>query len=112
MEAIKLYVEQYTEISDTDNIQVDLFLYNELQTFTIDLSKLYKHKDKYTFLLNNKDYFGNGCKYRNKQECLDFIKSNFREQLREGILTQNFIMNEVRIDLFLLLPKFVNSHFY
>lgn len=106
METTQTWLEQYYDIKDTEDIQVDLFLYNELQTFSVGLSKLERHKYKYTFLLNNKDYFGNGCKYRSKQECLDFIKGNFREQIREGITKQNFMLNGIRLDLFLLISVF------
>ena len=97
------YIENNFELKDTDKVTVTLLLYRELKEFTVGKS----WKDKFTFLLNGKDYFGNGCQYNCANDCIDFIKSNFKDQIRDNYVPY-LCVNGVEIEVFKDVSKFLS----
>ena len=100
---MKTYLEGNIFLNNTDDVKLSLLMYNEVRIFTIGIS----HKGKYTFLLNGKDYFSNGCQYNCANDCIGFIKSNFKNQIREGYKPY-ICVNGKEVNLFMEVSEFVD----
>ena len=103
---MKYHVKTSLELLDDDFVIVDLLLYGEVIRFEIEKSKIKGYEDRYTFIRtdNGKEYFGGGCKYRSKQESLDYIDTNHREQLRND-LNPFLSVNGKEVKLYLTLEN-------
>ncbi len=87
------YIEIELNYNENSSIEYSLSFYGtpRVKVF-VGLSEKPQHLGKYTFLDENKKdtIFGNGCRFSNIDQAIEFIKSDIKSQINK---------NEIPVDL-------------
>lgn len=81
------YIENELNFNDNSIIEYSLSLWGtpRIKVF-VGLSEKPQHLGKYTFLDENKKdtIYGNGCRFNNVNQTIEYIKSDIKAQINKG----------------------------
>ena len=90
------YIENELNFNENSNIEYSLSLWGSprMKVFA-GLSENPQHLGKYTFLDENKKdtIFGNGCRFNDLNQLMEYIKLDIKSQINKGEIPANVIID-------------------